>query len=553
MNTRATKRGLRKTRALAQGRESFQKQAWLAAFSHLSAADRESSLEPEDLVLLAQAALLTGRETDAIDFLTRVHQAFLSGGNVQCAARYAFWLGFTLLNAGESAKASGWLSRASRLLEGQPACVEKGYLLLPTGYGAFRAGATETARGVMAEAAAIGERFADKDLMVLGIQGQGRALIRQGEITKGLTLLDEAMVAVMAGDVSPLSSGAVYCSVLDACGEIFDLERAQEWTSALETWCASQPDLVPFRGHCLVRRAELLQLHGNWSDAVEWAERAIEWLSRPAAKAVRGEALYQMGEVHRLRGNFTEADEAYQLAIQCCLPPGPGLAQLRLAQGQVEAARLTIHELLRVIQTPGPRARVLDAYVEIVLSDDDIGAARQGAEELSEIAKRQDILFFRGLSSRAFGSVLLAEGNSRAALVELRESWTIWLQLEAPYEAARVQVLLALACRLLGEEENARHELTAARQRFKTLGAAADVSRVDLLLVKDPTNSGGLLTTRELEVLKLVASGITNRAIADKLNISEKTVARHLSNIFTKLDLTSRTAATAYAYDHNLF
>src|SRR6185503_1160464 len=214
MNSRDTNRSLRKTRALDQGRESFQKQAWSAAFSHLSAADKEAPLEPEDLVLLTQAAMLIGRETDGIDLLTRVHQSFLNRGDVQNAARYAFWLGFTLLQRGESAKASGWLSRASRLLEGQPDCVEKGYLLLPTGYGAFHAGDAETAHGMMAEAAAFGKRFADKDLMALGLQGQGRALIRQGEIAIGLTLLDEPMVAVMAGEVSPLSSGAVYCSVL---------------------------------------------------------------------------------------------------------------------------------------------------------------------------------------------------------------------------------------------------------------------------------------------------------------------------------------------------
>jgi len=537
-------------RALDHGRQSFQKQAWAAAFSQLSTADSESPLDPEDLAQLAQAALLIGRESDGVELLTRAHQGFLSQGNVQSAARCAFWLGFTLLLAGESAKASGWLSRSGRLLDDQPDCVEKGYLLLPVGYRAFHTGDTETARATMARAAAVGERFADKDLAALGLQGQGRALIRQGEITKGLALLDEAMVAVMAGDVSPLNAGGVYCSVLDACGEIFDLQRAQEWTSALEKWCASQPDLVPYRGHCLVRRAELLQLHGEWPDALEWAERANEWLSSPAAKALRGEAIYQMGEVHRLRGKFAEADDAYQQASQCCFTSGPGLAQLRLAQGQVEAARIAIEQLLVMVQAPGPRARVLDAYVEIALAENNLAAARAGAEELSQIATRQGIPFLHALSGRALGAVLLAENNARAAVGELRQSWTIWLQLEAPYEAARTQVLIALACRRLGEEENARHELTAARQQFQTLGAEADVSRVDLLL--DRGNSAGPLTTRELEVLKLVASGITNRAIAGKLHISEKTVARHLSNIFTKLDLTTRTAATAYAYAHNL-
>ena len=535
------------SRALEQGRESFRKQAWAAAFSQLSAADSESALDPEDLARLAQAALLIGRESDGIALLTRVHQGFLSQGDVRSAARYAFWLSFTLLLAGESAKASGWLSRANRLLDDQPDCVEKGYLLLPVGYRAFHTGDAKAARAAMAQAAAIGERFADKDLAALGLQGQGRALIRQGEISKGFALLDEAMVAVMAGDVSPLNAGGVYCSVLDACGEIFDIQRAQEWTSALEKWCASQPDLVPYRGHCLVRRAELLQLHGEWPDALEWAKRAH---TGPGAKAVRGDALYQMGEVHRLCGKFAEAEEAYQQASQCCFASGPGLAQLRLAQGQIEAASVAIGQVLAVVQSPGPRARVLDAYVEIAIAQNNVAAARTAAEELAEIATRQDVAFLRALSDRALGAVLLAENNPRAALSQLKQSWTIWLQLEAPYEAARVQVLIALTCRCLGEEENARQELTAARQQFQTLGAVADVSRVDQLLTA--SKIAGPLTTREMQVLKLVASGITNRAIADKLHISEKTVARHLSNIFTKLDLTSRTAATAYAYDHNL-
>jgi DNA-binding CsgD family transcriptional regulator/tetratricopeptide (TPR) repeat protein len=550
MNTREIK--VKKTRALNLGRESFQKQAWSAAFERLSAVDRESPLEPEDLGLLAQAALLIGREAEGMDLLNRVHQAYLTRGEVQFAARYAFWLGFTLLTSGESATASGWLSRANRLLDGQPDCVEKGYLLLPEGYRAFNAGDAKTARAMMAEAAAIGKRFEDKDLTTLGLQGQGRALLRQGEISSGLALLDEAMVAVMAGDVSPLSSGAVYCSVLDACGEICDLQRAQEWTSALEEWCASQPDLVPYRGHCLVRRAELLQLRGAWTDALDWAGRANEWLTRPSAKTIRGEALYQMGEIQRLRGNFAEANEAYQQASECCFVAGPGLAQLRLAQGDVQGSKAAVQQLIGVVQAPGARARVLDAYVEIMLSGNDIAAARTAAEELADIARDKNIPFLKALSNRALGAVLLEEGKAQAALVALRNSWTIWLQLATPYEAARTQVLISSTLRHLGENESARQELAHARQHFASLGAAGDVSRVDRLLEKDTRKPDSPLSTRELQIVKLVASGITNRAIADKLNISEKTVARHLSNIFTKLDLTSRTAATAYAYDHDL-
>ena len=217
--------------------------------------------------------------------LARAHQGFLNSGRTANAVRCAFWLGFTALLNGETAMAGGWLSRANRLLDGQPECVEQGYLLLPAGYRAFHGGDPATAYANFAEAATIAERYADRDLLTLALQGQGRALVRQGDLTRGLALLDEAMVAVTAGEVSPLNAGGVYCSVLEACGEIFDLQRAHEWTSALKRWCESQPDIVPYRAACLVRRAELLRLQGEWSDALDEALRTASVCPIPFPQA----------------------------------------------------------------------------------------------------------------------------------------------------------------------------------------------------------------------------------------------------------------------------
>jgi ATP/maltotriose-dependent transcriptional regulator MalT len=518
----------------------------------LWAADREALLEPEDLVMLAQAALLTGREAEGADVLARAHQGFLTGGQLQPAARCAFWLGFRSLLRGELAKAGGWLSRAGRLLEGQPDCVENGYLLLPEGYRLFHSGDAARAQSLFVEAAAAGERFGDADLATLALQGQGRALIRQGEIVRGVALLDEAMVAVTAGEVTPLSAGGVYCSVLEACGEIFDLKRAQEWTAALEKWCESQPDLIPYRGNCLVRRAELLLLHGAWDEALDWARRAVEWLSDPTAGAGVGAAFNQLGEILRLRGKFADAERAYARASQLSRNPGPGMAQLRLAQGRVGAASAAIRRTMEEIVEPGPRARVLDACVEIALAARDVAAARAAARELAEIAAGLDAPFLRALAARASGAVLLAGGDARGALTQLRESWSLWCELEAPYDASRVRVLMALACRELGDEEDACLELAEASREFERLGATAELSRAKALLSQRGSAAACPLTGREVQVLRLVASGMTNRGIAHELEISEKTVARHLSNIFTKLDLSSRTAATAYAYDHKL-
>jgi DNA-binding NarL/FixJ family response regulator len=553
MKSRATaKGGMTRAQVLAKGREAFRTRAWGTAFSQLSAADQETPLAPEQVAELAQAALLIGREVEGAGLLTRAHQAYVDNGDVNPAARCAFWLGFTSLLNGEAAKAGGWLSRANRMLDAHPDCVEQGYLLLTTGYRLFHEGDLVTAHAAFVQAGGFGERFRDKDLVTLALQGQGRALIRQDEVERGLALLDEAMVAVTAGEVSALTAGGVYCSVLDACGEIFDLQRAHEWTTALEHWCASQPDLVPYRGHCLVRRSELLQLHGSWPGALDEAQRASEWLSRPIPKPALGAALYQVGEIQRMRGNLAEAEEAYKQASLFDSGSKPGLALLRLAQGEVEAAHAAIRHIAEDVHAIAPRARVLDAYVEIALAASDIASARASCDELAEIARRNSVPFLRALSSQASGAVLMAEGNARSALVELRQSCAIWSELQAPYECARARVLMAQAYYKLGDEESALSELAAARQTFQQLGAAVEIARIENVLPSPIFPEKSLLTNRELEVLRLVASGKTNRGIASKLGISEKTVARYVSNIFTKLDLNSRSAATAYAYAHEL-
>jgi DNA-binding CsgD family transcriptional regulator len=540
------------TDQLEQGRESFGRHAWADAYEQLLAADHVSPLGAEDLEHLATTAYLVGKDAESAEAWTRAHQDFVTGGNVERAARCAFWLGFQLMLRGQMAPAGGWFDRARRLLDdGTRDSVVVGYLLLPSGVQGLFGGDPEGAHTTFERVAEVAKQFGDRDLMTMSRFGRGQALIRLGRVAEGMASFDEAMVAVTAGEVSPFIAGLVYCGVIDSCQELFDMRRAQEWTAALSRWCESQPDLVPYRGQCLVHRAQIMQLRGAWTDALDEAQRACLRLSEPPQPAV-GMAYYQLGELHRLRGDLTMAEDAYRRASQCGRAPQPGLALLRLAQGRLDAALQAIR--LAVDEAPDDRERsmLLPAFVEILLAAGDVAAARVAADELSRIAADFQVPLLHAVGAYAQGAVLYAEGDARAALTVLRDASTAWSDIDAPFEAARTRVYIGLAYRQLGDEDTAEMELDAALRALRELGAAPEIARVEALFSPAAPKTDAGLTAREIEVLGLVAAGKTNRAIAGELVISEKTVARHVSNIFTKLGVPSRAAATAYAYEHKL-
>jgi DNA-binding NarL/FixJ family response regulator len=536
------------------GRQSVRRRAWAEAFAQLSAADRASPLESGDLDQLATVAYLVGRDDDGGHLLTRAYHESVRAGDAPRAARRAFWLAFHLLNKGDVAHAGGWLARARRLLaDGRHDCVEQGYLLFPTSVDRYSAGDYASAYALSGQTADIGDRFGDLDLVTLARHVQGRALIRQGKPADGMALLDEAMVAVVAGEVSAVVAGDTYCGVIEACQEVFDLRRAQEWTASLSHWCESQPDLVLYRGQCLVHRTEIMQLHGAWPDAMDEARRACQRLSQPTGQPAVGAAFYQLAEIHRLRGAFADAEEAYRQASRWGRQPQPGFALLRLAQGQVDAAAAASRRVLDEAVDRLIRSRLLPAHIEIMLAAGDVPAARRAADELATIAADVGAPLLWAAAAHTTGAVLLAERDGRAAVQALRRAWTAWHDLDAPYEAARARVLIGLACRQLGDKDGATMELDAACWTFKQLGAAHDVAVTETLSGSPgAASAAGGLTAREAQVLRLVASGKTNRAIATELFLSDKTVARHVSNIFTKLGLSSRSAATGYAYEHGL-
>lgn len=536
---------------LDHGRHAYSRRAWGDTYRALSLVDRESRLGPGDLELLATSAYLLGREDEWLRGLERAYQLYADAGEIPRALRCAFWIGTGLALRGDVGGATGWAGRALRLFEqGEEDCVERGYMLFALMLQHEAAGDLAAAAEVLGEAARIGQRFGDADLIALALHLQGQHLITLGRVQEGFGLLDEAMVAVTTGQLSPIPTGLVYCGVIEACQRAHELGRAREWTAALSRWCAEQPDLMSFTGRCRIHRAEILQLDGAWGDALEEARSAggRPGMSQPGY----GEALYRQGEIQRLQGELVRAEEAYRDASRSGWEPQPGLALLRLARGDRDAAAAAIRRVLGEATDPLRRAALLPAYVEIMLAVDALDEARKACGELEERTEDQPGGMLGAMRSQARGAVALAEGDAWAALVAAREAGHAWQELGAPYETARSRVLIALACRELGDADTEELELDAARLAFQQLGAAPDLARVEQLARRSGPQAPGGLTAREVEVLRLVATGRTNRAIAEELVISEKTVARHVSNMFTKLHVSSRSAATAYAYEHDL-
>jgi DNA-binding CsgD family transcriptional regulator/tetratricopeptide (TPR) repeat protein len=537
---------------LERGRRAYAALAWLDAYEGLSGADHATPLGAEDLELLATSAYMLGRDDEWVRNLERAHHLHADADEKLRAARCAGWIGMTLALRGEVGGATGWLGRAQRLVERDGRdCAERGYLLLPLMFQQEAAGDYAAAAATAAAAAEIGQRFGDADLFALAVHGQGYMLIKHGLVKEGLGLLDEAMVAVTTGELSPIPTGLVYCGVITACQEVYEVRRAGEWTAALTRWCEQQPDVVAFSGRCLVHRAEIMQLRGSWGDALDEARRAcVRFLE--TMNPVAGLAFYRQGELLRLQGEFGAAEEAYREASRYGWEPQPGLAQLRLAQGQADVAAAAIRRAAGEVTDRLKRAGLLAASVEIMLAVGDAEQARSACRELGEIAESYESSMLTAMVDQARGAVDLAAGEARSALVSLRQAWQLWHDLDAPYEAARLRVLVGLACRALGDDDTAAMELEAARAVFARLGAAPDLAQLDSHAPGTASFDAHGLTQRELQVLRLVAAGQTNKAVAADLVVSERTVDRHVSNIFTKLGVSSRAAATAYAYEHKL-
>lgn len=535
---------------LHYGRECYACRRWQEAYQTLLGADETCPLDAEDLERLATSAYLVGRDLEFQRLLERLHRIYLESNDIERAARCIFWLALGLELRGEVGQSSAWIARGQKLVEDRN-CVERGYLLLSRAEQQIRDGMTDAVQAAAITAIGIADAFKDADLGAVARHVHGRLLISQGQIPAGLRRLDETMLSVIAGELSPIVTGLMYCSVIDACRQVYAIGRAREWTLAFSRVCEEQPEMVAFTGTCLVHRAEILQFHGSWPEAMADACRACERAERAGRKPPAA-ARYRQAEIHRLRGEFAEAEEAYRAASDLGREPQPGLALLRMAQGRTDAACAAIQRLVTATSDRLQRANLLPTHLDIMLALGRMEDARRACAELRTLADMLDTDLLRAMAAQAQGAIALAEGDAMAAAGPLRAAFDAWQRLEAPYEAARVRVLIGLACRALGDEEASGLEFGAARLAFERLGARPDLTRLASLAAPAAPGPEHPLTARERDVLRLIALGHTNKAIAATLGLSERTIDRHVSNILGKLDVPSRTAATARAYDRKL-
>lgn len=531
-------------------------QRWSEAHRLLSAAEADD-LSPTELALFADAAWWCCQVEEEIALRQRAFNGFVAAADPLQAAYAAWLLSVRHGLRGQPVASSGWLQRAHRQLAGQAECAMHGYLACSEAEQALGEGRATDAAAHSARAVRLGHEHADSALVALGLSWQALGLLSGGDLEGGARSLDEAMASVAAGELDSHFTGWAYCFAIGMCMGVADLRRAGTWAQQAWEWASSLPEPTPYRGLCRVRQVEIMSLRGDLQAAEAEAHRACEEMLAFEPN-LAGEAFYVAGEILRRRGDLGGSEAAFERAQELGQDPHPGLALVRLAEGNVEAAAAGLRTANQA-RPPLQLTALLAARVEVALAGHDLRDARAACDELDRVAEEVPTDALVAAAATARGRVRLAEEDAEAALLELRPAVTSWRALDLACEVAETRALVGLAMRELGDGEGAHLELQSAQRALEQVGASAGARRVaDLLAASAAANARPpgtpleSLTARECEVLQLVASGATNRQIAAELVLSEHTVARHLSNIFTKLDVRSRTAATALAFEHGL-
>jgi DNA-binding CsgD family transcriptional regulator len=531
---------------LEAARASFAAHDWAAAYRDFTDTAEQAPLDTDDLCAQSRAAWWLGLMDESMALDEQAYARYVDAADNRRAAERAFFIAYGHFLKGNGEIGGGWMSRAQRLLADEADCPEQAYVL----YFAVETG-LDGGEEALAKARAVqdaGRRHGDPNLVAAGIVAEGRVLIKLGRAQEGLALLDEGMLEASSPALTPNWAGNVYCHLMAACYEVGDIGRAAAWTQSTSDWCDRMAPAVLFKGICRIHRAQVMQVLGDWVGAQDEAERVCADVAHIHAGAV-AEAHYQIGEIKRLRGDVAGAEQAYGEAHRLGRDPQPGLALLRLAEGRADVAAVMIGSALAGVAEPLARGRPLAAQVDTAIARGDHTTASAAAAELDEVASVYGSSGLEAVARRCRGAVLLATGQTEDALSTLRSACSRWNELDAPYDCAKVRVLLARAYRELGDVESSIRELDAALVSFERLGAVLDAKAVEAQR-RSALPHG--LTEREAEVLALVAAGHTNRQIADELFVSPKTAERHVSNIFTKLGVTTRTAAARVAVEHGL-
>jgi len=538
---------------LAEARDAHRRREWSAAYDALSGLRRTGPLDGDDLAALSDAAWWLGLIRQSLEACEEGHDRFLADGRLDRAAMLAIEAGFSWSLRGEPEIGAGWVSRARRLLAGQPTGTAQAMLMWMDARARAEAGDVEGALHDCDRLRTLGGELGEPVVGCLALALEGSLVVLGGDTARGFELLDEAMLPALAGRIPPDFAGNLYCQMLSVCHEVGDVPRARRWTEATQRWTDTFTSAAMFVGVCRVHRSQLLRLSGEWAAAEREAAAANHELAELNVEAV-GEARYELGETHRLRGDLDGARAWYAAAAELGRSPEPGVSLVLLESGRHDEALAGVQQALLEEGEPCRRARLLAAHVEIAVEAGRADLAEDPALELEALAHRFGTPGLRAWAGQARGTALLGADDPEGALPHLRVALFEYDAMGAAYDAATCRALLGKAFGALGDDRAAHVETEAGRRAFEDLGATPRVAWLTRLTagVAGPTTLPGGLTERETQILALVAEGSSNREVARRLVISEKTVARHLANVYLKLGVGSRTAASAWAHRQGL-